>query len=216
MKIVEIRKLNGDAKHRYVVLEGGERVFCPVSVLAENALEEGSDVELASFKRQIEEGEKRLAEEIAVRKLTFSSRSEKEIRRSLKEKRIPYDAIDETVEKLERYHYIDDERFVKNYLSVNGKKYGRKKIEYVLTVEKGVDKEVVREIVFESLDDETEHEKAMTLADKYLTPRVVLGKSPKQKLYAYLLQRGFENSIVSRAVEDAFTALKESEEGEED
>lgn len=203
MRIAEIGKLNGDAKHRRVVLEDGlcrEVVFSPAAVLSEYGWDVGSEVEFSEFKRRVSEGEKKLAEDIAYNRLTVAARSEKEIKRALKQKRIPSEAIDSTVEKLKRYSFVNDEDFVREYVGFAKKKYGRLRMEYVLTTEKGVDAVIVKEMLDELLSDEEQRDTAREIARKYATERVLSGKNPRGKIYSYLSARGFPGEICAEVV----------------
>lgn len=199
MTIAEIYTVNADKKHRRVVLvdDEGQRetVFVPAYYLKERELDVGSTVDLDSFRADVAKAEMRLAEEISYRKLTVSAKSEREITRTLRQNRIPADAIEGTLEKLKRYSFVNDEAYVREFVSFAKKKFGRARIEYVLTSEKGVDSALVKELLPELITREEEYETALTIATKYATPRVLSGKNPREKIYAYLSTRGFNGDI---------------------
>jgi SOS response regulatory protein OraA/RecX len=222
MLIKKIVELKADPKHRLVIFEDEVKFFCPTSVLKERGLLEGAHADPDELKEAAGEGEKKLAEEIAVRKLAHAPRSEKELRKSMSESRIPVEAADATIEKMERYKYLDDERLVRDYIAYHGQKFGRKRLEYELVSVKGIDKDTVREILEELTSDEAELEKAFKAAEKFCSTRVMSSKNPKAKLLNHLGYRGFDAKTAFAVANEIFkhgrqiNALSETDSDETD
>lgn len=137
------------------------------------------------------EDQSRKAFETAINFLSICSRSEKEIVDKLYKKGFHRNEVENALEKLKGYKYIDDELYVKTYLSYYGNKYGRKKIAYKLVYDKGVDKQIVEFAIEDILTDDIEKEKAIDFANKYIARKKLL-QSGKPKLANWLYGKGFE------------------------
>ena len=133
----------------------------------------------------------------AVKYLAASPRSEKEVKEKLYQKGYHKNEVEEALKKCREYRYLDDEAYVKSYLLSYGEKYGRKKIIYALTFEKNVDKQVVEDIVFEALTDETEKEKGIRFAKKYIEQKQAETKAELQKVGAHLYSKGFDYAVIT-------------------
>jgi regulatory protein len=148
--------------------------------------------------------EKRIGEafQAAVKYIAASPRSEKEVKEKLYAKGFHKNEVEAALEKAKGYRYVDDESYVRAFLDFYKDKYGRKKLQYKLTSEKGVSKELVDGIFDELVSDGAEIEKALTHARKYMKSKRMesLNSESASKLGAHLYQKGFEWSIISKAV----------------
>lgn len=147
----------------------------------------------------------------AVHFLSFRMRTEKEMRRYLKDKGYVPTVIDGIIVKLKGYHYIDDSLFAHNYVEMKRKKDGIFKIRSAL-MHYGVNSNVIDEALseFEPQDDE-----AYCLIVKYIKSRRT---TDKQKIKRYLAGRGFLfdaiNAAISRAATEGY--FDETNDTEED
>ncbi|MCX6165640.1 MAG: RecX family transcriptional regulator, partial [Ignavibacteriae bacterium] len=122
---------------------------------------------------------------IALYFLNYKSRTEKEIRKKLKEKKISEKSIDKIITILKDLKYIDDNQFAKLYLEdkLSNNPKGKRIIAMKLA-EKGINKEVINNVINSQYKEDKEIEKAKELLIKYL--KKVRAKSPidkKQKCY---------------------------------
>ncbi|NLZ25312.1 MAG: regulatory protein RecX [Clostridiales bacterium] len=132
--------------------------------------------------------------------LTRSARSFKEVKEKLYQKGYNKSEVDETMEKLTDYRFVNDEQYVKYFLDLYGNQYGRAKIIYKLTLEKGINKEIAETLVYECLSDEKELEKAVSQAKKYAERKKISDKKDAHKIGAYLYSRGFEWDIIKKSL----------------
>ena len=91
----------------------------------------------------------------ALKFLNVRMRSEFEMRRYLKRKQVEEDEIDEIVEYLYHYNYLNDEEFAKSYIrdKLNFSPCGRYKLSYALA-EMGINSFVAEELFFFFLERE--------------------------------------------------------------
>ena len=132
----------------------------------------------------------------ALRTIERSYKTEKEIKDKLLLKEFDEDIIDETLNFLKEYGFIDDSKFVKMFVKDHIRNQGRNKIKYLLQ-QKGVDNNLIDE-AFLNLEKEYELERAYILAEKkYLSvsKREDDDFKIKNKIIRYLLGRGYDYSI---------------------
>ena len=96
---------------------------------------------------------------------------------------------------------------MRTFLLFNKTRYGAKKIEYKLTVEKGVDRTLVANMIADELSDEFEIALATEMATKYIKQKKIADKSGYQKVFGFLYQRGFENRIISKVMGTIFDVV---------
>lgn len=143
------------------------------------------------------ENEQEAAREYAFLLLKYRLRSIEELRSRLKNKKFSEAAVKHTVEFLKEKRFLDDAQFTRAWISSRLKRpYGLRRIKQELRV-KGVNKEIVEK-------------QAGDLSRNYSEPDIVeeivirkadnlKGLEPvkaKQRLYSYLIRRGFTPEIV--------------------
>ncbi len=132
----------------------------------------------------------------ALRLLNFRWYTESELIDRLNRKGFESDEINNVMTELKSLGYVDDKRFVDQWVSQRKrlKPMGKIRIKHELQA-KGVQREVVDKVLEEMLPQIEEHDIALSLADKKLK------KNPRiewRKLAAFLTRRGFSWEIVSR------------------
>lgn len=142
--------------------------------------------------------------EKAMSLLSKRPKTEKQIRDYLKEKGYIDPVIENVVEKLYNYKYLNDLEFAKSFISFHSKKWGAKKIKFELK-HTGVADEVAEE-AFEEAG--SQKEEAYDLAKKFIERK---DEFIKEKVFAHLYSKGFLSSDISYAID----RLKEDENGED-
>jgi regulatory protein len=141
--------------------------------------------------------------------LKSMDRTEADIRGRLSESGYPPEAVDEAIEYLRSYKYIDDMRYASEYIRFKSSSMSRKQIEVKLAG-KGIDRETV-EAAFgryeaESGEDTCETEKKLIeklIRKKYPDGVSDISYEDRQKLFAYLYGKGF--SIAS--IEEVYGSI---------
>ncbi len=141
--------------------------------------------------------------------LAASPRSEKECREKLYERGFHKNEVEYAIERAKSYRYIDDEEYVRTFLSYYGDRLGKKKLVYKLTQEKGIDKELAENLIDDAISDERELEKCRAEAEKYVRQKKIADKSGASKVYAHLMQKGYDGSTVSRVMATLFDIFEE-------
>jgi len=172
--------------------------FCGLykEILLKNGLKVGQDIDESKLKEVITESETRRALDYAFNILGGKSYSEFELRKKLKSKMFETDIINIVISKLDEYHLIDDEAYAK-ILVESYKLDGPKRMENKL-IQRGISQEIAKNAV-NCLSEGVEECKIEQLSAKYLKNKEKSAQN-LQKLYRYLIGRGFGHEVVSRFV----------------
>jgi regulatory protein len=129
--------------------------------------------------------------------LKVRPRSEYELRSRLKLKGFPGDVIDSAVVELYRIGLLDDLAFARLWVESRIKKpLGLNRLSYELKV-KGIDKEIIKQVVSEYDSPSKEKEVVRDLLERRLKKISNLDKVKiKSRLWSYFLNKGFSKEIV--------------------
>jgi len=139
---------------------------------------------------------------MTLRYLARSIKTEQDVRRYLRRKKVPVDFIEEIISRLKDYKYIDDEEYARIFAESRKRacmgsfavKYGLKK--------KGIDDSLAEDMVSKIFEDFDENSVARELALKKaekmdgLKPAKMLSR-----LTSFLRRRGFSEETIFYAVE---------------
>ncbi len=139
----------------------------------------------------------------AAKLLAAKQRSIEELRERLSTTRGATKAmVDEAIDRLREYGYLDDAKFAQTYASLRLRErpIGRRRLERDLWLKK-VDKKTAGDALDEVFESTPEQE----LIDRAIAKRVRLRGKPKtreeaKKLFDHLLRQGFEFELVSEKV----------------
>ncbi|MCM8790002.1 MAG: recombination regulator RecX [Candidatus Omnitrophica bacterium] len=129
--------------------------------------------------------------------LKYRLRSENEIYQRLKKKNFPEAVIKKTISFLKEKGFIDDELFAKSWINSRLKKsLGLKRIRSELKL-KGLDSGLIEESISKAKENYSQEQAAAEIAQKrVLKLKGIEPKKARQRLYAYLLRRGFSPDII--------------------
>ena len=132
--------------------------------------------------------------------LEMRDRSEAEIRKKMTEKEYLAEEIDKTILWLKDKKFIDDERFVDNYLKLQAGigKSGRYKIKFKLQ-NLGIDRELIEEKLA-GIDPDIEFDQAHTLTEKWLARKEIPKEKKYEKVGRFLAGRGYSLDIVHKVL----------------
>ena len=136
----------------------------------------------------------------AVRLLAAKPRSVEELRQRLLEKEWTISAIvDEVLEKLKEYNYLNDDQFAKSFASakLREKPLGKRRLQQTLS-QKKLDKETVEQAI-ENVYENTPEDEVIEIAIK---KRLRIKGKPEtredsKKFYDYLMRQGFSYDLIS-------------------
>ena len=140
------------------------------------------------------------------RLLKIRFRSEKEARDKLQQKGFSEPTADEAVGYFKSLDLINDRQFARRWiasrLSSSNKPFGVHRIRFELK-EKGIDPDLLKEEFERATADYSEGEVVARLARRQaLKYRDIPREKVKQRVYGYLLRRGFNPAVVMKAIKD--------------
>ena len=141
----------------------------------------------------------------AVNLLTFKARSTVELRTRLLEKTWTNEEIvDEVIEKLKSYNYLNDEEFAVNFAEskLRQKAIGKRRLEQDL-YRKKLDKETIKNAVDAAFEETPEEE----IIDRAIEKRLRIKGAPKTQnerhnFFGYLVRSGFEYDLIKEKMSE--------------
>ena len=168
--------------------------------LSQYGLEVGCEVDDDLYMRIMRETVFPRARKRGMNLLKTMDRTESDVRRRLSESGYPPEAVDDAVEYLRSYRYIDDARYAEEYIRCKIASMSPKMIRMKLS-EKGISREITEEAFAAFSDDELTGDGGVD-AERELIAKLIRKRCPngtgdldynaRQKLYAYLYGKGFE------------------------
>jgi len=141
----------------------------------------------------------------ALKYIGVKARTEFELRKKLRTQEHELEIIDKIVDDFKERKYIDDRDFSELYVRdfVNFKKDGIFKLRRNLQ-QKGIKSEIIEEVIKQYVSSDDQFKKALQLGLRkfdFLRDK----ENKKEKIYRFLIQKGFESPIVSRVLSEILT-----------
>lgn len=208
MQITEIKKIGRGDRYSIFV----DSVFdgtLEAEILVKHKLKTGDEIDEEQWRQIKLENGKLSAFSRAVGYIEKSLKTQKQLQTYLKEKGFLQESIDDAVQKLKEYGYIDDKVYAENYIKTYKDKKGKIKLKFDL-LSKGVAADVIEEALQEFVDEDEQYAACEKLLKKYVKnkPQDVKLKS---KAYAHLFSKGFSGDIISRAIGKVFSEVEDED-----
>lgn len=201
MLVTEIRQI--DTKKYCLYINDAPFSIVYASDIKRMQLEEGreiSDERLEAFRKEYLP---RRAMNRALSALQYSEQCEADIRKKLENAWYAPDIIDDTVDKLKTYGYLDDGRYVCGFIRNNLMKKSRKQIRYQL-LSKGISLSVI-EKAFEELDLPDEYEGLKASILRRYQPEEL--QEQREKIFACYIRKGYSYSALRQCLNDVLFSV---------
>lgn len=197
---MRIDKIEPVDKHRSKVFIDGAFAFVLYrGELKKYHIEEGEELSESDYEEILTQIIDRRTRERALYFLKFSSRTETELRQKLKAAFYPEESIRKAVGFLKEYHFVDDRKYAENYISVYGNKKSRNEIKMLLQ-KKGIEREVISELLEKQVSEQGEEEKIRRLLEKRHYREKTASIEEKRKNAAFLMRKGFSYDMIRRVM----------------
>lgn len=133
----------------------------------------------------------------AIYYLTFRDRSQRELIIKLKEKGYSESEIEETIDKLSYYGYLNDERYAFSYIKSHMQNRGKKRIALELSG-KGIEKETMNHMFSELVEDESDT--VYQLINRRYYGLDFSDDAQVRRMYSFFARRGFRYEDIRSAV----------------
>ena len=199
-----VTKLEAGSKGRISVYLDGEFAFVLYKgELSKYGIEEGAIVADDLRERVISEVINKRAKLRAMNLLKTRDRTEADVRNKLLDGGYPENSVDEAIEYLKSFNYIDDLRYAGDYIRFKSTCMSKAVIMRNL-LQKGVDKDIIEQAYVEHSSDSSvsdtceEDELICKLIHKKCQNLASLDYTDKMKLFSYLYRKGFERDSIER------------------
>jgi Uncharacterized protein conserved in bacteria len=137
--------------------------------------------------------------------LQSKERTEQEVRNKLKQNFYPEDIIDQVIDYLISYRYIDDNRYTRMYIEYKSRRRSKAKICQEL-MQKGISKSFIMDIY-----EEIDNNKDIELIRKFIEKKSLKEEMTSvdiQKLYQQLFRKGFQYDDIRTIIQEFFDCHK--------
>ncbi|EHL16679.1 hypothetical protein HMPREF9628_00611 [Peptoanaerobacter stomatis] len=201
-EIVKITKKRNSNYNLYIKDYKEEKIEIHLDILYSYSLYSIREIDEKKFEEMLIENQKKLAKQQALKILSSSSKTRKELIIKLRQKKFTQDAIDYAMSFVDNYEFINEEDMAEKLVSgaYKRKKYSKRKIQNELR-QKGIDYEVINELTSD-IDDDEEYENAMHFAQKkYKSISTKDNETIKRRLISALSYRGFNYDIIRKVID---------------
>ncbi|HVU68172.1 MAG TPA: RecX family transcriptional regulator [Ktedonobacteraceae bacterium] len=216
MRITALEQQAHNPERVSLYLDGTFALGISAELMLKMNLHLDQELSAADLEQLKSEEARQQAVERAINYLSFRPRSQAEVRRYLRKKETPPDIIEAVLERLQRLDYVNDRSFASFWVE-NRERFnprGAQALRNELRM-KGVEREVVEEIV----DDEQDEELALRAASR---KAALLLQTPgidystfRNRLGGFLQRRGFSYEIVARVVRALWQEHQDAQDEEE-
>lgn len=198
---IEIQKNNKDRVNIY--LDGEYALAINAELIYKENLKVKDDVDISKLQEIAEKESYIRCKESAIKIIERSYKTEKEIRDKLKQKGYEEKQINNSIDFLKEYNFINDNTYAKAFIKDKLSSKGSQKIKYDL-MKKGIAKDIIEENLIK-VDKNEEKEVALNVGrKKYESIRRKESDNYKLsgKLYRFLISRGYAYDIVKDVVKE--------------
>lgn len=171
--------------------------------LAEYKLTQGNVIEEEIYQKISKEILPKRAKKRCLNLLQKKNYTEYKLREKLKEGMYSMEVVDEAIAYVKSFHYIDDYRYSCDYIFYYKETLSSKKIEEKLRL-KGISGDIIQRAIQDSYDIDEAEKVELSLAYRLLEKKHYnqenMDWKEKQKIYAYLLRKGIQNSTIKKAM----------------
>lgn len=192
-----------DKKRSKVFIDGEFAFLLYKGELRDYGIKTGTEISEATYKEIIETVLYKRCKLRAMNLLQKKDYTTKQLRDKLDEGLYPKELVDEVIEYVKSYKYLDDDRYARDYINYHMSTRSKNRIMQDL-MNKGISKDMLIPIMEEqyaeeSGDVELDQVKAL-LIKKHYDPDTADFKE-KQKIMAFLMRKGFQMSTIRKAMD---------------
>lgn len=193
--ITDITVQKKDKNRANIILDGSYYCALNIETVVKHNLKKGIMIDEKLLDDYQLESEKSNAYNMVLKLISTRYKTQKEIYVYLQEKGYLPVVIFYVINKLNEYHFIDDEKYAESYVAHKIQKDGGLKIKQEL-LKKGVSEDIIDRVLEKQSGQE---DVIKTLAEKYMKNKEDT-KENYIKLFRYLQNKGFEYEHIKSAI----------------
>ncbi len=204
MQITDIVEL--DKKRSKVFIDGEFAFVLYKGELRDYKIKVGNEISQSAYDEITRVVLSKRAKLRAMNLLQKKDYTEKQLRDKLTEGLYSQELMDEAIDYVKSFKYLDDERFARDYITYHMTMRSRNRIVQDL-VQKGIDKDLLMPIldeIYEEAGSESGEDVELEQIQKLLIKKHYdkgMDYKDKQKIMAFLMRRGYSMDKIRRAME---------------
>lgn len=201
MKITSIEPQKKKANRFSIFIDGIYSFSLEDIDLAKLGLKEGQETTCEDIEFYKKTYEFSKAINSALRYVSFKRRTQSQLKKKMLELGYDEDTTQKVILKMKEFRYLDDEQYAEDYIKdrVNMRPSGKRLIAIELK-NKGISEQTIREKIESSEVDE--YKLAYGLAQKRISRIQNIDRKELQKVYAFLMRKGFSSSLALKVLKD--------------
>lgn len=193
MQVVQIEEL--DKKRVRILLEDGCSFPLYKGERRQYDIQEGQELSSEQFEEIRQEILIKRARKRVMHLLEKMDRTESQLRTKLRQGYYPEDIIEDAVDYVKGYHYLDDLRYAQNYVRCHKDRKSRRMIQMQL-MGKGISRELTEQAIEEEYGQGDETEQILNWVQKKKYSSQTADLKDKQRMYAFLMRKGFSSNDI--------------------
>ena len=193
MQILQVTEL--DKKRIRVVLEDGVNFVLYKGEGKRYDIREEAELSQEQYEEIYHEILVKRARRRTLHLLEKMDRTEAQLRMKLRQGLYGEELIDNAIEYVKSFHYLDDARYARNYVRSQRDRKSRRKIQAELAG-KGIDRELVEQALEEEYRQETERDLILKWVEKKHYSGEQADLKEKQRMYQFLMRKGFHSDDI--------------------
>lgn len=192
IQVVSFEKL--EKGKRRICFENGESCILYCSEIRELHLESGTYISYKMYEKILCEIVGKRAKKRALHLLEQMDRTEQQLREKLMASEYPERCIEDAIEYVKGFHYLDDERYARTFTRYKKDKMSRQQIKLKL-MSKGIARDIISDAIEEEYDANESMQIRSILEKKHFSSENV-DEGEFRRTYNYLLRRGFRSNDI--------------------
>lgn len=198
-----VTQMIGISRARYKVYVDGQFAFILYKgELREFGIEEEKEISELCYQQIMTQVLPKRAKKRALNLLESRDYTSGQLREKLRQGDYPQACIDEAIDYVESYGYVDDLRYAKDFITYHLEHKSRTRIGQDL-MRKGIGRDII-EAAFEELEQSGTGQDETAMIVKLLEKKKydvrTASKQDKQRMYGFLYRKGFHTDAISRAL----------------
>ena len=203
MYVREVCALN--SKKSRVKFDSGESIVLYKGEIRKYNIEADTDMNESDYTYIMNELLPKRCRERAMYIIERSDKTRKQIIDKLRQNGYPESIIDDALDFLDRYDYVDDNRYARSYINAKSGTKSRRQIEFELN-QRGICADNIRRLLEEEYSDEVDTIKKLLYKRRYSESL----PADKSKYVQFLMRKGFSYDNIQRAMNEFHIAESEN------
>lgn len=188
-----------DKKRKKISLDDGRLIFLLYNgECTKLRLREGEELKEEELERIYEDILKPRVKKRALYYLKASDKTEREVRRRLRESLYPEELIDYALDFLRSYDFVNDSRYAENFAEEKKGRASKREILQKLRL-KGIPREEIERIA-EGISDEDEYDICRRTLERYTRGRDLGDPKERARAWRYLISKGYSHEAIEQAM----------------